>query len=264
MRNTQTVFCQNQSDLRTLVDSGLLSESRCKLIPGSGVDLVRFAPGPSLSENRPRRFLMFGRLVPQKGYEQFLHVATDLSRRSKALAELWIMGIEDESRRESRALLGRILSLHRKGKVTFIPARDDVVSVLKEVDVAVLPSQYNEGVPRSLLEAMACGKPIITSDWRGCRETVEDGVNGYLVEPGDWKVLKRRVVDLATCSWETLRSMGQASRRIAEAKFNEDIVISAYLEEIDQIADELNESRQEGRVEAAGFIGNRDAFEAEG
>jgi len=249
MKDTRTIFCQNATDLQTLVESGLVPASRCRLIPGSGVDLKRYTPAPLLSENTPRRFLMFGRLVPQKGYEQLLRVAEDLNARPTRPAEIWIMGIEDGSRKESGLLLKRILQLHRKGVITYISPRDDVRRVLHDVDIVVLPSQYNEGVPRSLLEAMACGKPVITTDWRGCRETVEHGVNGYLVKPGDWNDLKQRMLELATCSPETLKSMGEASRRIAEDKFNEELVISAYMEEIARVGKTVEEGKLGPAVE---------------
>lgn len=241
LRRAPVVFCQNSSDQQILVESGLLSNSQCHLIPGSGVDLDRFRSSASFIENTPRRFLMFGRLVPKKGYEHFMRVAKELHNDSEVKASFWIMGIEDKSRKDAQRLLERIMYLHRKGIITYIPARDNVASVLHEVDVVVLPSEYNEGIPRSLLEAMACGKPIIASDWRGCRDTVEHGINGYLVELGNRESLRDHIVKLASCPSASVRKMGEESRRLAEKRFSEDVVLEAYLKEVSNIDSEIRQ-----------------------
>jgi glycosyltransferase involved in cell wall biosynthesis len=93
----------------------------------------------------------------------------------------------------------------------------------------VLPSTYNEGIPRSLLEALACGKPVITTDWKGCRETVEHEKNGFLVKPDDTKSLLDAFESMARREANELLLMGQSSRELAERRFDERIVLDAYL-----------------------------------
>jgi len=142
------------------------------------------------------------------------------------------MGIQDESRKESCQLYDRVMKLHKNGSIKYITPRDNVVPVLNDVDVVVLPSMYNEGVPRSLLEAMACGKPIITTDRRGCRDTVDHGINGFLVKPGNKDDLAYYMKKLTYTSYKALKKMGEASRRKAEAEFDENDVIDTYLYEL--------------------------------
>jgi glycosyltransferase involved in cell wall biosynthesis len=113
--------------------------------------------------------------------------------------------------------------------VRYLQSSDDVRPFLNESDIAVLPSTYNEGVPRSLLEAMASGKVIITTDWKGCRETVEPGRNGHLIPPHDGEALYRSMRYMATCPEAELASLARESRKRSEELFDERIVLEAYL-----------------------------------
>ena len=232
LKKAKRVFFQNDEDMQTILQQGLLPEDICKQIPGSGVDIKTFYPTSSYVVNKPLRFFMFGRLVPKKGYDLFIKAAVNIALKQKHAAEFWIMGIVDKSRNQSKKLLGKILSLQKKGFVKYLPPSDEVVNILQQVDVVVLPSKYNDGVPRSLLEAMACEKPIITTAWKGCRNTVDNGRNGYLVDVDDLDSLVECIVKLINAPSEKLRKMGKASRQKAESEFDENIVLNAYMEEI--------------------------------
>ena len=236
LSRSKRVFFQNEEDRRTIIKHGLLPECLCKRIHGSGVDLNAFRPAPSLARSNPRKFLMFGRLVPRKGFDLFMKVAEAIHIKHRHRADFWIMGIQDETRKESKALLEQILSLQKRGIIKYLAPRDNVVSVLHSIDVVVLPSQYNEGVPRTLLEAMACGKPVITTDWKGCRDTVEHGVNGYLINVGDCQALEHYIIELMHAPHEQLEKMGIASRKKTEKQFDERIVLQAYLDAIGEKA----------------------------
>jgi glycosyltransferase involved in cell wall biosynthesis len=220
LARSKRVFFQNDEDMRSILKRGLLPTALCRHIPGSGVDLDAFHPCWPPHAARARRFLMFGRLVPKKGYDLFMKAAEDIRSAGNHDAEFWIMGMVDDSRKESAELLKRILDLQSKGVVKYLPPSDNVAAVLRQVDVVVLPSQYNEGVPRSLLEAMACGKPVITTDWKGCRDTVEHGKNGYLVKVGDRADLTRYVRQFLDERVERLHEMGIASRKKVEKEFD--------------------------------------------
>lgn len=234
LAGSKRVFFQNNEDMQMIVRRHLLPENLCRRIPGSGVDLEAFHPLSSLSNNKPRIFFMFGRLVPKKGYDLFMKAAENICLGGNYNAEFWIMGIVDDSRKESKELLERIMALQRKGIIRYLPPSDDVAIVLQQVDVVVLPSEYNEGVPRSILEAMACGKPIITTDWKGCKDTVEHGKNGYLVKVGDRADLSRYILQfLETCD-EKLHQMGIESRKKAEEEFDDRKVLKAYLSDIEE------------------------------
>lgn len=231
MTGAHRVFFQNTQDMMLFVErTRLVSKNSARLLPGSGVDLKRFRPVEAPNPNLRRVMLMYGRLVPSKGFDHYLSAAEELADE----AEFRVMGIRDPSRRESEALHRRLSDAHGRGTVAMRPATDDVRGEVASADVVVLPSVYNEGVPRTLLEGMACGKPVITTDWKGCRDTVDDGVNGFLVKPNDADDLTRKIKKMIDMSAEQLAAMGRASREKAEREFDEQIVLDAYLEEIEK------------------------------
>ena len=228
LKPTDHIFFQNPDDLRSCTNGGLVEPRRSRVIPGSGVDLSAFLPSTRRAE-RPRTFLMFGRLLPQKGYDLYLNAAARLREAFGDRVRCLILGSPDRERSDSRDLLTRIQTAHADGDVQYLQSSDDVRPFLNESDVVVLPSTYNEGVPRSLLEAMASGKAIITTDWKGCRETVEHGRNGHLIVPHDAESLYRSMWHMAACPEVELASYGRESRKRAEELFDERIVLEAYL-----------------------------------
>ncbi len=228
LARTNLVFFQNNEDKARLQDSGVVDEERALVIPGSGVDLLRFAPieRPLRAE---RAFLMLGRLLPKKGFDHFIEAARELKTRYGDRVTFWILGAVDPTRAESIELLERIERAHAQGVVRYLQSTDDPLPIIRESDVVVLPSTYNEGVPRSLLEALACGKPVVTTDWKGCRDTVEHGKNGFLVRPGDTASLIESLEQLAQCDAQFLACLGQKSRELAQRRFDEQVVLQAYL-----------------------------------
>ncbi len=231
-RRVQKVFFQNDEDRRIFTMSRIVDDALCERVTGSGVDILKFTPAVDWPVQHRRRFFMFGRIVPKKGYELFLEVARRVQEQDAECGEFWILGIEDRSRSESVRLLKKIQDFHHQKIITYFPARDDVLSLLQQADVVVLPSHYHEGVPRSLLEGMACGKPIITTDWKGCRDTVEHMISGLLVAPGNVEALYDAVNFFVRASDETLRSMGMAGLKKVKREFDERQVLAKYLAEI--------------------------------
>lgn len=223
------IFFQNTDDRALLVSRNIVKPSRSRVIPGSGVDLERFTPGEK-PLSKARAFLMFGRLLPKKGFGAFLEAARALKHSYGDAANFWILGTPDFERSESLELFREINDGHARGVVRYLQSTDDVLPYLREADAIVLPSTYNEGIPRSLLEALACGKPIVTTDWKGCRETVEHGKNGFLVRPHDSTSLTNALARLVEMPAEGLRELGVRSRQIAEERFDERVVINAYHE----------------------------------
>lgn len=234
LRRARRIFFQNSEDMQSFMEQGILPAHRCEQLPGSGVDLTRFTPGQKLPSSEKRIFLMFGRIVPKKGYDLFLDAIRQIQDTSTQHAEFWILGIEDRSRKDSRRVFERIVRAHQDGLITYWPPTDDVVAVVRQADVVVLPSLYHEGVPRCLLEAMACGKPLLTTDWKGCRDTVEHGVNGYLIKPGDAQALEHYLRLFIQADQNILAQMGSASRKKAEREFDEQQVIATYLDVLSQ------------------------------
>jgi glycosyltransferase involved in cell wall biosynthesis len=231
LRRTDRIFFQNSEDLRLCATQGLVPPKNARLIPGSGVDLTQFSPSPFplRGSGAPRTALIFGRLLPKKGFYDFLTAANVLKQRWGEQARFVVMGAPDPARPESVKLLNAIKSADAAGTITYLEPRDDVLPVLQQADVVVLPSTYNEGVPRSLLEALACAKPLITTDWRGCRDVVRDGKNGYLIQPNNLEALLQELHSILAAPAEQLHAMGRASRALAEECYDEQVVISAYL-----------------------------------
>jgi glycosyltransferase involved in cell wall biosynthesis len=227
LARTNLVFFQNSEDKARLQASGVVNQERALVIPGSGVDLQRFAPieRPARAE---RAFLMLGRLLPKKGFDHFIEAARELKARYADRVTFWILGAVDQARAESIDLLDRIECAHAQGIVRYLQSTDDPLPIIREADVVVLPSTYNEGVPRSLLEALACGKPVVTTDWKGCRDTVEHGKNGFLVRPDDTGSLIESLEQMNKCDAPFLEKLGQRSRELAEQRFDERIVLEAY------------------------------------
>jgi glycosyltransferase involved in cell wall biosynthesis len=225
---TNVVFFQNEEDKDLLVKNGAVNGTRSRVIPGSGVDLERFT-ADLRTPRSPRTFLMFGRLLPKKGFDHFIAAASEARLCFGEQVAFWVMGAPDPQRAESMELLERVSKAHAKGVIRYLQSTDDPLPIIKESDVVVLPSTYNEGIPRSLLEALACGKPVITTDWKGCRETVEQGRNGFLVKPNDTKSLLAAFEMMATKEADELLLMGQRSRELAERRFDERAVLEAYI-----------------------------------
>ncbi len=228
------IFFQNQEDLDLCLKHSLVPEAVCERIPGSGVDLSFFSPGKArkngeIESTQKPIFLMFGRLLPKKGFYAFLEAAKAIRAHHGETARFWVLGSPDLNRPDSVALHAALRMADQDGIIELLPPTDDVLPLLRQARAVVLPSTYNEGVPRSLLEALACGKPIITTDWKGCRETVIDGDNGYLVPPLDQEALELAIDRILTAHPDEIDRMEVASRALAQSRFDERLVVERYL-----------------------------------
>ena len=207
------VFFQNPDDCQDLLEAGVIDEpEKVVMTAGSGVDLDQFPVKPLPSE---ASFLMLARLLTSKGVREFLEAAAMVkSRHPEAVIRLG--GMEDPG--SGGVPMAEIRSAEQAGAIEYLGHLEDVHDAMAASSVYVLPS-WHEGTPRSVLEAMASGRAIITTDVRGCRETVEEGVNGLLVPWKNPEQLAEAMCKLAED--EDLRaSMGAASRQQAETRFD--------------------------------------------
>jgi glycosyltransferase involved in cell wall biosynthesis len=233
-RRSQHVFFQNPDDLALFADGGLVDPGRTSLLPGSGIDLRRFTVQSSpRHDDEGFSFLMVTRLLWAKGVKEFVQAAAKV-KAARPGTRFKIAGIVEVDRPEA-VPLAQVQEWQEAGLVEYLGAVDDVRAVVAEADCVVLPSFYPEGTPRSLLEAAAMGKPLITCDVPGCREVVRDGRNGYLCAPRDSASLAAAMLRILDLSPEGLGAMGRASRREAEERFDEQIVLRRYLEEIGKV-----------------------------
>jgi len=225
LERASLVFFQNPDDRELFVKRRLVRPGKARLLPGSGVDLVRFRP-VAVPAGRVT-FLFIGRLLGDKGIRELVEAARKLHRDGRDVS-VQLLGPIDEHNRTaiSRVELDGWLE---EGVVDYLGTTEDVRPFIGKATAIVLPS-YREGLPLSLLEAGAMGRPLIATDVPGCRQVVEDGLNGFLCEvrnPASLADAMNRVCDLP----EPERSaMGAASRRKIEAEFSEALVIDSYLE----------------------------------
>jgi glycosyltransferase involved in cell wall biosynthesis len=229
LKNADRVFFQNPSDHALFVGEGLVDGRATVVLPGSGIDLTRFTPELPASPNR-MTFLLVARLLFAKGIAEYVEAAKALKRRHGDRVAFQILGIRDHS---PGGVDGATLDRWQAaGDVAVLDTVSDVRPIMGAVDCVVLPSYYPEGTPRSLLEAAAMGKAIITTDTPGCRDVVDEGVNGFLCVPRDAVALEETMERFVQMAPETRSAMGKASRVKAERKFDEAIVIGAYLDAI--------------------------------
>jgi len=220
------LIVQNPDDLRAVL-AGLMDASQVRLIAGSGVDTQRYQPRADAlcASGRTASIVFAARLLWDKGLAEFVRAAQAL--RAEGLNIQFLVAGEPDAGNPASVPEEQLTAWREEGNVTLLGHVQDMPALMAKADVVVLPS-YREGMPRSLIEAAAAGLPIVTTDAPGCREVVEDGVNGILVPVRDSAALaaaiRKLVLDPALAA-----RMGAASRQKALAQFDERIVLAHTL-----------------------------------
>lgn len=224
------VFFQNTDDLSIFVEEGLVAREQCERLPGSGVDLQRFTyhPMPDRDPNRAE-FLLVARLLWDKGVGEFAEAARQVQEEFP-LAKFQLLGFLDVDN-PSAVPRNQVEAWEAEGVVSYLGSTDDVRPFLLNADCVVLPS-YREGVPRTMLEAAAIGRPVITTDAPGCRDTVVHGETGWLCRPRDAKDLADRMLTFIATLPHERTAMGQKGRARIASEFDERFVIDAYMREM--------------------------------
>ena len=232
------VFFQNNDDRQLFVQDALVDAKKTDLLPGSGIDLNRFAPMPLPAEAAPR-FLLIARMLWDKGVGEFV-AAARLLRQQGVQVDCCLLGFLDVQNPAaiSRSQMDEWVA---EGVVRYLGVSDRVQEVIAQADCIVLPS-YREGTPRTLLEAAAMARPIVTTDAVGCREVVEHGVNGLLCRVKDAADLAEKMEMVARMTPEQRSDMGYQGRKKVEEEFDEKIVIKKYADAIQVVlnSDKLN------------------------
>lgn len=210
------VFFQNPDDMADFRRLGLFNRRlRVDIVNGSGINLERF-PCVPLPPDGPRRVLLIARLLVDKGIREYIAAARTVKARHRDVQFDLVGPFDPNPAGIGRAEIDQAV---RDGAVNYLGPQDDVRPMLRACHVYVLPS-YREGTPRSILEAMATGRPIVTTDAPGCRETVSDGVNGRLVAPRNAGALASTLESLLDMDLPALQALGTASRHMAEQKYD--------------------------------------------
>lgn len=220
------VFFQNESNYKFFYDRNLY-RGKYKMLPGSGVNIEKYKALPYPDET-PVSFLFISRILREKGIGEYLKAA-EIIRNKRSDAVFHVAGPCDPSCKEiiEKAKQTGLIEYH--GKV------EDIEGLLNGIHCTVLPSYYPEGMANVLLESAASGRPIITTSLPGCGETADDGTTGFIVRERSAGDLAEKIERFLDMDYGSKKEMGNAGRRKMEREFNREIVISAYLQAINEI-----------------------------
>lgn len=228
-------FFQNRDDLNLFLEKGIIDRSKAILVNGSGINTDFFSPDFCRTVKKEESlfvFLFSGRFLWDKGLGEFVDAAR-LTRKKYPRTRFWLAGIIDPGN-PAGISLETVKGWEREGVIEYLGEVRDIRLSICQADCIVLPS-YREGIPRSLLEALAMEKPIITTNAVGCREVIEEQVNGFSVPVKDVAALADSFCKMIELKPEERLKMGRAGRGKIEKDFKEEIIIDKYIEEIEKI-----------------------------
>ena len=234
LKFSKQVLFQNHDDRELFVYNKLIQREKASYIPGSGIDTDRFKPSNVLRANaEPFRFLMVARLVKDKGLMEYLEASKAIKSEFGESVECMLLG-EFYEGNPTAITKDELRQYTNENIVNYLGKSDEVQKLMEECDCVVLPS-YREGLSRVLLEACAMQKPIITTNVPGCKDLVDNGVNGYLCEVKEVKSLQDAMKKTLSLSSSTLQEMGEFSRQKVVKNFSTQIVVKQYLDTIASI-----------------------------
>lgn len=224
-RKNLLVIFQNNEDRAMYVKKGIIDDSQARFIKGSGVNLQEFCYTPEPTDGKVK-IILTARMIVEKGVFLLTEAAEKLRNECEDKAEFWLVGGIDD---HPGAITKEQLDKACDGKyIQWMGYRTDVKELLQQSHIVAFPSYYMEGLPKSLIEATAIGRPIITTQSIGCKDTVDDSVNGFLIAPKEVEPLVEKLrilIDDAALR----QKMGKASREKAERDFSLDVVIERHL-----------------------------------
>lgn len=229
-KHASCVFFQNTENEKFFNDRKI-APGHHRLLPGSGVNTSRYQ-----ALNYPNGdtidFLFISRIMKEKGIDQYLEAAQVIKGRYPHTVFHIIGGCDDE------AYLQKLKMMEEQGIIRYHGQQKSILPFQQISSCTIHPTYYPEGMSNVLLESAACGRPIITTDRSGCREIIDDGVNGYICKQQDSADLIKQIEKFLALTWEQRRNMGLAGRKKVEKEFDRQIVVQAYLEEIKSVIGE--------------------------
>ena len=229
LKGAERIFVFNSDDRPDMIAAGIVDPSAPIVeVPGSGVDLDRYIHAPL--PDGPLRFLMIGRLMKDKGVWEYAEAAASVASHHPDARFSLIGRVERDN--PTGLQESDLERLQRDYPVEVIPETDDVPAFLAQSHVFVLPTYYREGLPRTILEALAVGRPVITTDTPGCRDAITDGVSGFLVAPRDAPALAQAMQKLIADP-ALVQRMSDEARRLAETVYDVRKVNALLMREMD-------------------------------
>ncbi len=239
-RNSKSFFAfENRQDQDFFLSKGICGPANSAVVAGAGINLDRFrCSGRVHQEAEDRLDLLFAaRLLKGKGLTRLVQAVSALKARGGNVA-LHVAGIPDSESRESLPL-ERVRAWHDQGKINYLGQVDDMPGLLNRVHVVVLPTTYGEGLPRILLEANACCRPVIATDIPGCNEFVHHSKNGLLVRPGNTDDLVSAIEKMFEPARR--RQMGQVGRKTVKESYSMEKVITQYRQIYENLTGKVQE-----------------------
>lgn len=224
--NIQTVFFQNKENSQFFIDHNIAVEKH-ELLPGSGVNLDFFYLQDYPSTDETIDFVFISRIMKEKGIDQYLKAANYITIKYP-YTRFHVCGFCEEEYEDI------LEEYHNKGVIIYHGMVNNIRGILKTTHCTIHPTYYPEGLSNVLLESAASGRPIISTDRSGTRETIDDGVNGYLVEQKNEKDLIEKIEKFIGLSFENKKTMGLAGRKKVEREFDRKIVIKKYMEQLEE------------------------------
>jgi galacturonosyltransferase len=222
------IFVQNES-IQQYFEKKSIGNCRLRLVPGSGVNLKHFEP-LLYPNSKIVSFLMIARIMRDKGIDEYLEAATTI-RSLYPNTQFHVCGFCEDNYEEILKDYENRNIIHYNGMV------DDVRELIKSMNCIILPS-YHEGMSNALLEAAACARPVIATNINGCKETFDDNLSGFLVEPQSAKSLASGIEKFLSLSNLQMKEMGEKARQKVEREFDRERIITIYIDEIMKITEE--------------------------
>jgi glycosyltransferase involved in cell wall biosynthesis len=232
-RSAQKVLFENGDDRQLLIEMGIVGEEQAMVVNGCGVDVGHFqSQRPIVNPKKRMVFLFVGRLLRDKGVREFVAAACH-TRKHFPKAEFWILGGLDDNN-PAHIERATLLEWVQSGHIQYKGATADVRPYFEQAHWVVLPS-YREGLSKVLLEAMSMARPIITTDTAGCRDAVESGKNGFLVQVADADALAHCFHHCCQIDLKQIIQMGEYGRQMAIQRFESTLIGNDYLNTVQTI-----------------------------
>lgn len=229
-RNVKKIYLQNRENLMFFKNHKIKIES-LELLPGSGVNLNEYTVS-EYPDDQVVKFLFISRILKEKGIDYYLSAAQTIRSRYSNV-EFHICGFCEEEYK------GKLDVLNSNGTVIYHGMIQNVCEFLRGIHCVIHPTYYPEGISNVLLESCASGRPIITTDRSGCREVVDNGVNGYMIRCQNQEDLNAAIEKFLSLTYEQKKEMGLLARKKVERDFDRNIVVNRYLQEIQSIFNDL-------------------------
>ncbi|MEM1323858.1 MAG: glycosyltransferase family 4 protein [Bacteroidota bacterium] len=239
------VLFENSDDQLLFIEKGLARAEKCMTVNGCGVNTKLYRPSSKTHLLNHKVFTFIGRLLYDKGIVEFVEAAQQLRKRCPE-SIFWVIGEIDE-RNPSFISKSQLVEWIEDETIRYFGTTKDVRKFIRQSDCIVLPS-YREGLSKVILEGLAMGKPIITTDTAGCKQTVDQGKNGFIVPVGNSDALSLAMETFCNLKPDEIEAMGQYSRRVAISRYDDAIVVEQYDQLVQSLLRLESQEREDSRA----------------